>query len=52
MENGRRKHKFVTEIPNDFQNICGLCPLSAFKNSLHYCAYIEHELNSFVNAVS
>lgn len=51
---GEGEHKFVTEIPNDFQNVCGLFPLYAFKNSLHYCCnvLIEHELNNFVNAMS
>lgn len=26
------EHRFVTEIPNDFQDVPGLLPLYAFKN--------------------
>lgn len=46
------QHKFVTEIPTDFQNVCVLFLHYAFKNSLLYCAHTMHKLNIFVNAMS
>lgn len=46
------EHKFVTEIPNDFQNVSGLFPLYASKTSLHYYTCTEHELNNILIAMS
>lgn len=49
---GEGEHKFVTEIPDDFQNVPSLLPLYAFKKTLHYCACIEHEWDNFMKAMS
>lgn len=50
---GEGEHKFVAELPDAFQNVCGVFFHSVLsKQFAFYCDYIERDLKYFVNAVS